>query len=68
MNISNIDTTYGRYTLKDELQRTSEMAVELAATQGVYYAFALLYDTQRQLDKQFLAILEEVEGAIKKKK
>lgn len=56
---------YGNYTLKDELKRTAELATRLAETQGVYYAFALLYDTQRPLDTQFLEILKETKGAFK---
>ena len=55
-------------TLKQELMRTSEMLVDIAETQGVYYAVALLYDSSYDLPRirSLLPVLQRTDGATKK--
>jgi len=56
-------------TLKQELHRTAQMVVELSADLGVYFAVALLLDSEYDRDRirALLPILEKTRGAIKKK-
>ena len=53
-------------TLEQELMRTAEMLVELARDKGVYFATALLYDSNydaRRM-KALLPILQKTRGAL----
>lgn len=54
-------------TLKQELYRTAEMLVEIADTQGVYFAVALLLDSSYDPEhiRALLPILEKTKGAKK---
>ena len=54
-------------TLKGELHRTAEMLVSVAKEQGVFFAIALLYDSEydRERIKALLPILQSTRGAQK---
>lgn len=54
-------------SLDRELERTAEMLVSIAETQGVYFAVAMLYDSNYDSDriKKLLPILQKQDGAIK---
>ena len=58
---------HGPGTLYNELIRTSELLVQLAAEKGVYYAIALLYDSSYDSARiaALLPILASTYGAIK---
>ena len=55
-------------TLDQELQRTAEMMVDITDRQGVYYAVALLFDSNYNTDrlKALLPFLKSIKGAIKR--
>lgn len=51
-----------------EMFRTAEMMVELAETQGVFYAFDIWVSTNRTSQEDisaFLKILQKTKGAVK---
>ena len=54
-------------TLKGECNRTAEMLVDLAAERGVYFAIALLFDSNYDIERIriLLPILQRTAGAIK---
>lgn len=56
-------------TRKGEQARTAEMFVDIAETQGVYFAFVLWYDSGRRTREEiceFMDLLKDTRGAIKK--
>jgi hypothetical protein len=57
----------GTMSLNRELYRTADMLVEIAKTQGVFFAVALLYDSNYDQEriKKLLPILQKTKGAIK---
>ena len=54
-------------TLKIELDRTAHQLVEIAASQGVYFAVALLYDSNYDIERirKLMPVLKKIEGSIK---
>ena len=54
-------------TLKAELTRTSELLVDIAETQGVYFAIAFLYDASYDSDRlrALLPVLFATKGSKK---
>lgn len=54
-------------TRKGEYYRTSEMLVEIAEKQGVYYAVALLVDSGYNNEhlQKLLPLLQQTQGSIK---
>lgn len=58
---------YPNYTLERELQRTAEVLINIAETQGIYFAVAFLYDASYDEDriKKLLPFLQKQKGAIK---
>jgi len=57
----------GLGSLHNELVRTSELLVSIAQEKGVYYAIALLYDSNYDSERiaALLPILQHTKGAIK---
>lgn len=53
--------------LHKELHRTAEMLVEIAESQGVYFAVAFLYDSSYDIEriKKLLPILQNISGSTK---
>lgn len=54
-------------TRKGEMYRTAEMLVNISKEQGIYFAIALLHDSQYDYDriKELLPILKDTYGSIK---